>query len=74
MPRPRKKLGTRQIENRLFIFCEGKKDKSESAKKHSVRIQKEQVESNLAGTPIYEFNPYTDLNELIDEIKRLQAL
>ncbi len=31
MPRKRKKIGTRKVEKRLFIICEGKKDKSESA-------------------------------------------
>ncbi|MBN2739063.1 MAG: RloB domain-containing protein [Spirochaetales bacterium] len=31
MPKPRKKSGSRSIEKRLFIVCEGSKDKSESA-------------------------------------------
>jgi len=31
LPRKRKKPGSRQIEKKLLIFCEGKKDKSESA-------------------------------------------
>ncbi len=31
MPRERKKSGTRNIQTKLFIFCEGEKDKSESA-------------------------------------------
>ena len=31
MPQKRKQAGSRKIEKRLFIICEGAKDKSESA-------------------------------------------
>lgn len=43
-----------------------------TAKKNAIRIQKYQKNSNPIGIPIYEFNPYTDLNELISDIEELQ--
>jgi len=42
------------------------------AKKHALRIQDYQIKGNPTGTPVYDFNPYTNLNELIDEIDTMQ--
>ena len=44
----------------------------DKAKKNAKKIQKYQDDGNPKGTPIYEFNPYTNMNELIEEIESLQ--
>lgn len=43
-----------------------------TAKSNAKRIQKYQVEGNPRGTPKYDFNPYTNFNELLEEIEKLQ--
>jgi len=43
------------------------------AKQNAKKIQKYQASGNPKGTPIYKFNPYTNINELIEEIESLQS-
>ena len=43
----------------------------ENAMKYAKRVQKHHSDGSH-GVPIYELNPYTNMNELIDDIKRLE--
>lgn len=54
------------------VFSETKAFLSK-AKLNAIKIQKHQLEGNPHGTQIYKFNPYTNLNELIEEIEELQV-
>jgi len=42
------------------------------AKQNAKKIQKRQVDGNPERTPVYKFNPYTNMHELIEEIESLQ--
>lgn len=46
-------------------------DKLEFAKENAKKLQVHQRTSNPENTPVYELNPYTDVNELIEEIQKL---
>jgi len=46
-------------------------DKLEVAKDNAKRLRKHQESSNPENTPVYEFNPYTNINELIEEVQEL---
>ena len=39
---------------------------------NAIKIQKYQISGNPNGTPIYDLNPYTNLNELIEKIKKFE--
>ncbi|MCK5848078.1 MAG: RloB domain-containing protein [Caldisericia bacterium] len=41
------------------------------AKTHAKRIQKYQEKAHTIGTPIYNFNPYTNINDLIEQIENI---
>ncbi len=53
----------------IFDFT---KDKLSTAITHARRIKVHQKKVNPESTPIYEYNPYTNLDELIEEIFKLQ--
>jgi hypothetical protein len=49
------------------------KSRLENAKKNAIRLQKDQKGAYPVGTKKYDMNPYTNINELIDEILELQT-
>lgn len=72
MPRKRKKIGSRKVEKRLFIICEGKKDKSESI----LEITWKQQHINNACVPacmamlLSQYNILKEDRDIIYESKR----
>ena len=50
------------------------RDKIDTAIKNAIQLQKNQIKGNPEGTAVYLFNPYTNINELLDAIYKLQEL
>jgi len=55
------------------IYSLTKDSIEKKAKVHALRLQNFNRESYPDGTPVYEFDSYTNINELIDEIKSLEV-
>ncbi len=49
-------------------------DKLVDACENAIMLQEHQKRSNSQGTPIYEYNPYTNVNELVKRIFELQDI
>ena len=56
------------------IYCETKLLLEAAQKKNAKLIQRYQLDGNPQGTPIYNLNPYSNLNELIEEIEKLHNI
>jgi hypothetical protein len=57
----------------LTTFDEVKQN-LDNAIKNAKQIREHQIAGNPPRTPIYEFNPYTNMDELLEEILKLQKI